>query len=192
MAASVAVAPPTTPLGPGAGGRRRKTAAERRAQLRRSEARAVARLVAGLAGLAGHRGGELGRAGALLRAALLAARDAGLPPQRTPYQRGKGVGTRRDPGETGGCGRAQGEPMAEAMGTGRGLPCEALVGGRRLRGRPGGSCRPAAPPLVASPAYAMAMAPRLAGRPLRMCSAVAGAPSMRPRLPDRWAGESGP
>ena len=91
MASAVSTAPSgaaSTPFGPGAGGgRRRKSAAERRAQRRRAEARAASRLLAGLAGLAGHRGGCLSRAGELLRAALAAAQP-GVPGRPVSTVRG--------------------------------------------------------------------------------------------------------
>ena len=55
---------------PGAADRRRKSAAERRAQRRRSEARMASRLVAGLESLRAHRGCDLSAAGRTLLDAL--------------------------------------------------------------------------------------------------------------------------
>jgi hypothetical protein len=56
--------------------RRSKTAAERRAQRLRSEARALQRVLTGITEVANHGGRQLMRVGGLLRELLLGSREA--------------------------------------------------------------------------------------------------------------------
>ena len=59
--------------------RRRKTAAERRAQRQRSDARLVSRLIAGLSSIRGHRGCALSQVGAHLLAGLRSVQSVPMP-----------------------------------------------------------------------------------------------------------------